>query len=201
MKKTTTNILIIESSDILYEGLSHALTRADSSFHCARLNILEDMDKSIHHQHPDIVFLSPSQVLKREDEIRHLRACHENIILVGVMINMINQEALTLYDLTFSLYDTIGTIVKNLHKQMELHNEKNTKTKTDSTLTKREIEILQELIQGLTSKEIAAKLNISIHTVITHRKNIILKTGIHSQSGLALYAISKHYASLKDFNL
>ncbi|MEA4948797.1 MAG: LuxR C-terminal-related transcriptional regulator, partial [Petrimonas sp.] len=47
-------------------------------------------------------------------------------------------------------------------------------------------------------KEIADSLNISIHTVVTHRKNITSKTGIRSQSGLTIYAISKRIISIED---
>ena len=43
--------------------------------------------------------------------------------------------------------------------------------------------------QGLLNKEIAAKYNISIRTVITHRKNIARKTGIKTIAGLTAYAI------------
>ena len=48
-------------------------------------------------------------------------------------------------------------------------------------LSERETEVLEQLVNGLSNKEIADKLNISIHTVISHRKNITQKTGIKSQ--------------------
>ena len=56
-------------------------------------------------------------------------------------------------------------------------------------LTMREIEVLKELVSGLTIKEIADRLFISPSTVITHRKNISSKLGIRSVSGLSLYAL------------
>ena len=56
-------------------------------------------------------------------------------------------------------------------------------------LSSREIEILTGVAQGLLNKEIASKYNISIHTVITHRKNIARKTGIKTIAGLTAYAI------------
>ena len=56
-------------------------------------------------------------------------------------------------------------------------------------LSSREIEILAGVARGLLNKEIAAKYNISIHTVITHRKNIARKTGITTIAGLTAYAI------------
>ncbi|HHN47436.1 MAG TPA: LuxR family transcriptional regulator [Bacteroidales bacterium] len=54
---------------------------------------------------------------------------------------------------------------------------------------------LQMLI-GLSNKEVANHLNISIHTVINHRKNIMEKTGIRSLPGLTIYAFSPKIAPL-----
>jgi DNA-binding CsgD family transcriptional regulator len=56
-------------------------------------------------------------------------------------------------------------------------------------LTKREIAVLVQVAKGMTSKEIADKLNVSTNTVITHRKNISRKTGIKSVAGLTVYAM------------
>lgn len=56
-------------------------------------------------------------------------------------------------------------------------------------LSDREKEILVSVAQGLINKEIADKHNISINTVITHRKNIARKTGIKTVAGLTVYAI------------
>ena len=56
-------------------------------------------------------------------------------------------------------------------------------------LSEREKEILVGVAKGLLNKEIADMYNISIYTVITHRKNITRKTGIKSVAGLTVYAI------------
>lgn len=56
-------------------------------------------------------------------------------------------------------------------------------------LTDREIDVLTQVALGKTNKEIADALCISIHTVISHRKNITEKLGIKSISGLTVYAI------------
>ena len=61
--------------------------------------------------------------------------------------------------------------------------------KNENQLTNRETEILKLIVQGLLNKEIADKLNISLNTVLTHRKNIIAKTGIKTVSGLTFYCI------------
>ncbi len=56
-------------------------------------------------------------------------------------------------------------------------------------LTTREIEIVQLVAKGLIAKEIAAHLNLSTHTIYTHRKNIMKKLKIGSTSELVLYAV------------
>ena len=59
----------------------------------------------------------------------------------------------------------------------------------ESALSPREREVVSCLAMGLSNKEIASKLNISINTVITHRKNIATKLSIHSVAGITIYAI------------
>lgn len=61
---------------------------------------------------------------------------------------------------------------------------------TDSSiLSDREKEVIVSLVHGMQNKEIADHLNISVNTVITHRRNISKKLQIHSPAGLTIYAI------------
>ncbi len=60
-------------------------------------------------------------------------------------------------------------------------------------LTLREIDVLKLVASGCTNKEIANQLNISINTVLSHRKNITAKLDIKSVSGLSVYAIMNGY--------
>lgn len=66
-------------------------------------------------------------------------------------------------------------------------------TQHEHDLSPREIEVLILITKGLINKEIADKLNISLTTVISHRKNITEKLGIKSVSGLAIYAVMHGY--------
>lgn len=63
----------------------------------------------------------------------------------------------------------------------------------EKELSSREIEVLVLVSKGYINKEIAEKLNISLTTVITHRKNITEKLGIKSVSGLTMYAVMNGY--------
>ncbi len=60
--------------------------------------------------------------------------------------------------------------------------------KTDCVLSKRELEILSAIYEGLGSKEIAEKFFVSINTVNNHRKNILQKTNTNNSSELIRYA-------------
>jgi DNA-binding NarL/FixJ family response regulator len=55
-----------------------------------------------------------------------------------------------------------------------------------------------EVVKGLINKQIAEKLCLSVHTVITHRRNIANKLQIHSPAGLTVYAILNKLVSLED---
>ena len=62
-------------------------------------------------------------------------------------------------------------------------------------LSAREVQVLQLVVSGAINKEIADRLNISLNTVLTHRKNITAKLGIKTISGLTLYALMHGYIS------
>ena len=55
----------------------------------------------------------------------------------------------------------------------------------------REREVLQLAAEGSANKEIAARLNVSVLTVETHRKNIAEKLNLHGPAELILYAVRK----------
>lgn len=59
-------------------------------------------------------------------------------------------------------------------------------------ISQREKDIIVCLVQGLSNKEIAEKLFISVNTVMTHRRNISRKLEIHSLAGLTIYAIANN---------
>lgn len=68
----------------------------------------------------------------------------------------------------------------------------------DHGLTEREKEIIRNVARGLSNKEIADKLFLSVHTVATHRRNICAKLDIHSAAGLTIFAIIHHLLPLSE---
>lgn len=68
-------------------------------------------------------------------------------------------------------------------------------------LGEREKDVIVSLVQGMTNKEIAEHLCISINTVITHRRNIARKLQIHSPAGLTIYAIVNNLVDISSVKL
>lgn len=68
-------------------------------------------------------------------------------------------------------------------------------------LGEREKDVIVALVQGMTNKEIADHLCISVNTVITHRRNIARKLQIHSPAGLTIYAIVNNLIDISSVKL
>ncbi len=71
----------------------------------------------------------------------------------------------------------------------------------DAPISPRELDVLKLVARGHINKEIADKLNISLNTVLSHRKNITSKLGIKTVSGLIFYCISNGYISTDEIEL
>lgn len=74
-------------------------------------------------------------------------------------------------------------VVKNVYPVIEVTN--------DQRLSKREVQIIQLIAKGLSSKQIAAQTFLSLYTINNHRKNILAKTSAQSFSEVISYAV-KH---------
>jgi len=80
--------------------------------------------------------------------------------------------------------ETIIPLLEKILRDTSLQNKK----KSD-LLSERETEVLKQVARGYTNQQIAERLFISKHTVISHRKNITSKLGIKTVSGLTVYAV------------
>jgi DNA-binding CsgD family transcriptional regulator len=83
----------------------------------------------------------------------------------------------------------------------QLFSNENNYTENNKGLSARETDVLQLIVKGITNKEIADKLNISLNTVLSHRKNITAKLGIKTISGLTYYAIMNGLISADEIEL
>jgi DNA-binding CsgD family transcriptional regulator len=107
-----------------------------------------------------------------------------NIPVIGLNFNTQLQYDDTVFDEVLSSSDNQNVLIGKLSQFTQKAKPGN----LSNQLSARETDILQQVAQGLSNKEISEKLYISIHTVITHRKHITAKLGIKSISGLTLYA-------------
>ena len=116
---------------------------------------------------------------------------------VALIYSFFEKEIVDLFDAVIQITDSSESITRVIHNLISL--KCLCKSEPKEQLTTRETEVLKHLVQGLSNKEIADQLSISIHTVVSHRKNIIQKTGIKSQSGLTIYAISNNIINIEDY--
>ena len=65
-------------------------------------------------------------------------------------------------------------------------------------LSPREIEVLSLVVKGYINKEIADRLHLSLPTIVSHRKNLMVKLGVHSVSALTIYAVMHGYVDVGD---
>jgi DNA-binding NarL/FixJ family response regulator len=87
-----------------------------------------------------------------------------------------------------------------LDLMFEQNNKKGSTLET-SQLTASETEILRLISDGLTNKEIASKKCLSIHTIMTHRKNILRKLGVSNASELIMVAIKRGLIGNIDYQI
>jgi len=86
--------------------------------------------------------------------------------------------------------------IKKIEKKTQ--NEDQKVVEVAEELSEREKDIVRSVAKGFSNKEIADEHFISIHTVITHRRNISRKLGIHSSAGLTVFAILNKLVDIED---
>ena len=81
---------------------------------------------------------------------------------------------------------------RNLPPVAHVHND------NASLLSSREIEVMSLVVKGYINKEIADLLNLSLPTIVSHRKNLMSKLGLRSVSALTIYAVMHGYVDVND---
>lgn len=117
--------------------------------------------------------------------------------ICGLLRTGVDEAKVALFDKVLFEYDSPEDIWKKIDSLL-LQPEPEEIKGSSEDLTEREKEVLIELVKGLTNKEIGENLNLSVHTVISHRKNITRKLDIKSSSGLTIYAIMNHLISIDE---
>ena len=184
MKKS---LLIVEPSEVIIEGLKSIL---DGQI---RFKVLEPevnvdrLEERMLAARPDIVLLNPTLI----NNPRQL--FQQPVALVALVYQYVEPNVLKQYDAVVDIRDSRAEVIETLTQVAPSEDEPG---KSNYELTKRETAVLVQLAQGKTNKEIADALNVSVHTVISHRKNITHKTGIKSVAGLTVYAMLNNLVDL-----
>lgn len=178
MKK---RLLIVEPSEVIVAGLKALL---DGQI---RLKVLEPemsadhLDERMIAARPDVVLINPT-LIGSPDLLHH----EHEVAVVALVYQYVERDRLKHYDAVIDIRDSRAALIETLSQATPGDDDT---PKSNYELTKRETAVLVELAQGKTNKEIADALNVSVHTVISHRKNITHKTGIKSVAGLTVYAM------------
>ena len=198
MKSSNINIAILEPSQIIYEGLSNIFLKSSSHVRLFRVDNISEIDNFFLGQKLDIAIINPSQIQNRIKEFTTVKRKNTDTFWIALVYTFFDQEILSLFNRTISINDPVNTIINLIENFDNLLSPDSAASELEQ-LTEREIEVLKLLVAGLSNKEIADQLFISIHTVVSHRKNISHKTGIKSQAGLTIYAISNKIIQIEDY--
>ncbi len=148
---------------------------------------------------PCVVIANPAFTPQFTPETLRADTHRDSLPVVALSTGMYSPTALRAYDAVISVVDETDTLASTLRPFLLPGN---SEPQTDrEPLSTREKEIVVLVVKGLTNKEIADKLFLSVHTVITHRRNIARKLEIHSATGLTIYAIVNKLVDLSDIHL
>jgi DNA-binding NarL/FixJ family response regulator len=183
-----TRIAIAEPSDIVFEGLTNCLLKQESHLQFFRIDEPSEIVTLMQDVSIDVAIINPSLVIVKDKTIRNLRRSFPSLKLVALVYSHFAKDIIESFHDTISIFDKPLNISLTLVKIEE--NELQSPISPKEQLSERETEVLIHLVSGMSNKEIADVLNISFHTVVSHRKNISHKTGIKSESGLTIYALT-----------
>ncbi len=195
-KSNKYKILLIEPSEIVSAGISAIIARNPE------FTIVQTLSNpgfyNAQNSDIDIIIINPAVIDYNERfDIRSYFG-KENLTIVALTQVSYEESVIRQYNGCIGIYDNAQRIIQKLKSAME---DATQAPKNDiNELSTRERDILTAVAKGKTNKEIADEFNISIYTVISHRRNISQKLGINSISGLTVYAIMNKLVDMSDFN-
>ena len=195
-------IVIAEPSAIIRYGLETMLKRLPG-FRLSLTGIthIDTFVETIRNDRPDILIINPSIPghsglgdIKERTGLPEMKC-------IALLYTVADSELLRPYDEQISIYDTPEILKNKLECLKAVEREGETGEDEQQTLSAREKEIVVCVVKGMTNREIADRLFLSAHTVITHRRNIARKLQIHSVGGLTVYAIVNKLVELSDIKM
>lgn len=179
-------ILIVVPSAIAAKGLEQVFNDLGEFEVCA---ILRDINgQELRSMAPDVVIVDPEIFdYASRSSVKARLAEYSDAPVIAFSITLLDEDQQRQYDGIIGLMDTPPGIIKKVRAALE--DRTDAPRSEGEELSQREKEILICVAKGMLNKEIADQYNISIYTVITHRKNITRKTGIKTVAGLTVYAL------------
>jgi len=191
MDKKRINIAILENASIISEGIQSLLQKSHLYIKPIWIKDIDHLSFHIDRLKIDMILINPNLIINRLKFFTPIKNSNPQVKWLALTYNIIDKEVLPFFDDIIQIDDTYENITRKIDYFIE-----NTQSEESHLLTEREQNVLKEIIKGLSNKEIAERLNISIHTVMSHRKNIYQKTDIKSQAGLTVYALTHNIVSI-----
>ncbi|MBO5983571.1 MAG: response regulator transcription factor [Rikenellaceae bacterium] len=191
-------VAIIEPSMIIAEGLCKILLSSAEADVVGIYPTLRDFAERRAVRDVEVVIVG-SQAVRAGESVRGSVAELSGVTIVLLATTVVDEEVLRQADGVINIYDNEAALLRKLRAAVE---QGETNPYSDShDLSERERDVLILVAKGMANKEIADRLNISIHTVMSHRKNITHKTGIKSVAGLTVYALLNNLLDQNDVTL
>ncbi|MCE1188765.1 MAG: response regulator transcription factor [Ignavibacteria bacterium] len=190
-------IIIAEPSTLIREGLMQVLKATAHQFYIHKVDSLEQIWDLQQRHTIDVVCINPGIVLQAPEQISRLRSSMEAASWGGIVYSYYDPRLLSQFNFLLHITDEPNVIVDTILQAANYSRQ--AENSSQHALSDREIDVLRLLVAGKSNKEIADALNISVHTVISHRKNISVKTGIKSVSGLTIFAVVKNLINVSGF--
>ena len=180
-------VILCEPSEIIANGLAEIIDSMAQFDVVARIDNPEHLSEKIVSTDANLVIINPALLgFQNKEFTSKLNKEHPQVILIALVTSYLEHSCLAPYHGVIELNDTRSKVISKIN---EFAQSEHQKKNDDVELSKRETDVLVAVAKGMMNKEIADQMNISIHTVISHRKNITRKTGIKSVSGLTVYAL------------
>jgi len=179
------SIVIGSPSYLLKKGLSATISELME----AQIVFIDTLDAINQHLDQNKIFavIIDEKLLKYKEEIHFFFERKEETVYIALTNNEKCIPRGKNFDAQIHKDQPKEQIVASLEKALTLQTSNN--SQKYSLLSERETDVLKLVALGYTNQEIADKLFISKHTVISHRKNITAKLGIKTVSGLTVYAV------------
>ena len=182
-------ILIAESSPIISAGLSSFFNDMNQIAVASIVDNIDDLQDKIIMHNPDVLIINPMILgCMLNTFVKQMTQNHPNINRVALVTSYVDKNILKNFKEVIELSDNKQKVINKM-LNLQNNNDEASAQNESVDLSNREVDVLVCVAKGMTNKDISDMLNISVHTVITHRKNIVKKTGIKSVSGLTVYAL------------